>query len=266
MKRIVPGLFIAGFWLLLLLKGSMLLFSIVVIIVVLAGSDEYVKMASDGAENGIERWFLDFVVAMPVVGICLFPHISVLPFFTLVSFFALTGYFLVKYKFVEDNYLRFCRLVFGLIYIGLLGAHLILLRYLPEGGIWLIIVSAITACSDSGAYFVGRAFGKHKLYPSISPNKTIEGAAGGIAAGLLGAILFAVLLLPAVHWPFLVFFAIITGGVGIAGDLTESIVKRGTGTKDSGTCLAGHGGILDRVDSLLFAAPVLYYLVIFSGV
>ncbi|MCK5515845.1 MAG: phosphatidate cytidylyltransferase [Desulfobulbaceae bacterium] len=266
MKRIIPGLLIAGFWLLLLLKGPVLLFSIVMILVVLAGSDEYVKMVSGGTEKGVERLFLDFIVALPVVGICIFPNISVLPLFILISFFGLTGYFFIKYKFFEDNYHRFCRLVFGLIFIGLLGAHFILLRHLPEGGTWLIVVSAITACSDSGAYFVGRAFGKHKLCPSISPNKTIEGAVGGIGAGLLGAAFFAFLLLPVVHWPFLLFSAVLLGGVGIAGDLTESIVKRGTGTKDSGTCLAGHGGILDRVDSLLFAVPVLYYLIIFSGI
>lgn len=266
MKRTVPGLFIAGFWLFLLLKGSILLFSIVVIIVVLAGSDEYVKMATGGEEQGFERFFLDLVVAVPVVGICIFPQIAALPLFILVSFLLLTGYFLIKSKFFEDSYLRFCRLVFGLIYIGLLGSYLVLLRHLPEGGVWLIVVSAITACSDSGAYFIGRAFGKHKLCPSISPNKTIEGALGGAGAGLSGAILFAFLLLPGVHWPFLMLSAVLISGVGIAGDLTESIVKRGTGTKDSGTCLAGHGGILDRIDSLLFAAPVIYYLIIFSGV
>ncbi len=266
MKRIVPGLLIAGFWLLLLLKGSILLFSIVMIIVVFAGCDEYVKMAASGVENRFERWFLDFILAMPVIGICIFPQSSVLPLLILISFLGLTAYFLIRYNFFEDNYLLFCRLVFGLIYIGVLGAHLILLRYLPEGGIWLIVVSAVTACSDSGAYFVGRAFGKHKLCPSISPNKTVEGALGGVGAGLLGAILFAFLLLPVVHWLFLIFSAILLSGVGIVGDLTESIVKRGTGTKDSGTCLAGHGGILDRVDSLLFAVPVFYYLIIFSGV
>lgn len=266
MKRIIPGLLIAGFWLLLLLKGAMLLFSIVMILIVLVASDEYVKMSSGGEGRGIERLFLDFILAVPVIGICISPRISTLPFYILISFFALTAYFFIKYKFFEDTYLLFCRLVFGLIYIGFFGAHFILLRYLPDGGIWLIIVSAVTACSDTGAYFVGRAFGKHKLCPSISPNKTMEGAVGGVGAGLLGAILFAFILLPAVNWSFLVLSAILLGGLGIAGDLTESIVKRGTGSKDSGTCLAGHGGVLDRVDSLLFAAPVLYYLIIFAGV
>ena len=266
MKRIVPGLLLAGFWLLLLLKGSILLFSVVILIVVFAGCDEYVRMVSGKEENGGERYLLDFILAIPVIGVCIFPQVSVLPVFLLISFFVLTGYFIIKYQFLEDSYLYFCRLAFGLIYIGLLGAHIVLLRYLPEGGAWLIIVSTITACSDSGAYFIGRAIGKHKLCPHISPNKTIEGALGGIVAGILGAILFAFLLLPDIYWLFLVFSSLLIAVVGIAGDLTESIVKRGTGTKDSGKCLAGHGGILDRVDSLLFAGPVLYYLIIFLGV
>jgi len=266
MKRIVPGLLIAGFWLLLLLKGSILLFNIVLVLVVLVGCDEYVKMAMGGGTGLAERLLLGFVLAIPVVGICVFPQIAALPFFILVSFFILTGYFFLKYKIFKDSYLRFCRLVFGLVYVALPGAHLVLLHQLPEGAVWLIIVAAITASSDSGAYFVGRAVGKHKLCPNISPNKTIEGAVGGIFAGVAGAVIFALMLLPEVNWSFLILAAILIGCAGIAGDLTESIVKRGTGTKDSGTCLGGHGGILDRVDSLLFATPVLYYLILFLGV
>jgi len=266
MKRIIPGLFIAGLWLLLLLKGPIALFFVVLAIVAWVGCDEYVRMVAGGRKKVTERWFLNSVLATPVFFVCLFPQISALPLSILLSFFVLTGYFLIKYKSIEDNYLYFCRLVFGLIYIGFLGAHLVLLRNLPEGGSWLVIVSAITASSDSGAYFIGRAIGKNKLSPHISPNKTIEGAIGGVGAGLVGASFFAFVLLPAVNWPFLLFSTVLICCVGIAGDLTESIIKRGTGTKDSGTILAGHGGILDRVDSLLFAAPVLYYLIIFSGV
>ena len=266
MKRIVPGFFIAGLWLLLLLKGSVLLFSIVVIFVVLIGCDEYVRMAAGDEQNRIERWLVDLTLAMPVIAACIFPQIGLLPLFVLIAFATMSGCFIVKYQYIENSYLLFCRLVFGLVYIGLLGAHLVLLRHLPEGSSWLIIVTAITACSDSGAYFAGRAIGKHKLSPHISPNKTIEGAVGGVCAGLLGAIFFALLLLPVINWPFLIFAAILVACVGIAGDLTESIIKRGTGTKDSGTILAGHGGILDRVDSLLFAAPVLYYLLVFAGI
>jgi phosphatidate cytidylyltransferase len=183
---------------------------------------------------------------------------------TLASFFALTCYILYRYKDIADSYNLFCRFVFGALYIGVLGAHLVLLRFQPDGGSWLIIASAITACSDSGAYFVGKAMGKKKLCPNISPNKTVEGAVGGVLCGITGAVFFALLLLPTVNWLFLIGAAFFLAIVGIAGDLTESIIKRGTATKDSGHCLAGHGGVLDRVDSLLFVCPSLYYLLAFS--
>jgi len=129
----------------------------------------------------------------------------------------------------------------------------------------LVLVSAVTACSDSGAYFVGCSVGKHKLCPHISPKKTIEGALGGLVFGLIAAFAGAYLLLPYLNPLFLGVVAILLIIAGIAGDLTESIIKRGTGTKDSGTCLGGHGGILDRIDSLLFAAPVLYTILVFAS-
>lgn len=263
MKRIVPGLLIAGFWLLLLLIGSIQLFCFIIVLIVLMAANEYVKMADARNMTLPERWLLNVMLAAPVVVTCLSPETSALLFAILGSFLALTCYFLYRYKNIVDSYNLFCRLVFGELYVGVLGAHLVLLRFVPEGGSWLVIASAITACSDSGAYFIGRAIGKRKLCPNISPNKTVEGAVGGVLSGLLGAVLFAVLLLPTFNWFFLIGAAVFLAIVGIVGDLTESIIKRGTATKDSGSCLAGHGGILDRVDSLLFVCPVLYYLLVF---
>lgn len=263
MKRIVPGLFIAGFWLLLLLKGSILLFCLAIILIVWVAAAEYIKMADVRQISLLERWLLNIILAAPVMVTCLHPHPDVLLGAMLGSFLALTCYFLYRYKNIDKSYDLFCRLVFGILYVGVLGAHLVLLRFMPEGGSWLIIASAITACSDTGAYFVGRSFGKRKLCPSISPNKTVEGAVGGVLCGLLGALLFAALLLPACNWLFLTGAAVFLAGAGIVGDLTESIIKRGTDTKDSGHCLAGHGGVLDRVDSLLFVCPILYYLLAF---
>ncbi len=263
MKRIVPGLLIAGFWLLLLLLGSIQLFCFIIVLIVLMATNEYVKMADPRNISLSERWMINIILALPVVVTCLSPNSRTLLPAILTSFLALTCYFLYRYKNIVDSYSLFCRLVFGVIYIGVLGAHLVLLRFIPDGGSWLIIASAITACSDTGAYFVGREIGKRKLCPNISPNKTVEGAVGGVLSGLLGAVIFAVLLLPKFDWFFLIVSAVFLGMVGIIGDLTESIIKRGTATKDSGSCLAGHGGILDRVDSLLFVCPILYYLLVF---
>ena len=262
MKRVVPGIVIAGFWLLLLLKGSSLLFCLVTLLIVLIGADEYLKMADERAVHFGERWSLNAILAAPVAIAGLYPELHVLPPAMLFSFLALTCYFLYRYQSIQESYSLFCRLVFGLFYLGFLGSHMILLRFVPEGSSWLVIGTAITACSDTGAYFVGRSIGRNKLCPNISPKKTVEGAIGGIAAGLAAASGFAILLQPSFSWSFLLVSAFLLSIIGIAGDLTESIVKRGTGTKDSGTLLAGHGGILDRVDSLLFVGPVLYYLLL----
>ncbi len=263
MERIVPGLLIAFLWLLLLLIGSAQLFCLLIAPIVLVAANEYVKMADARKTALPERWLLNVILAMPVIVICLYPHANIILPTILGSFFALTSYFLCRYKNIVDSYNLFCRLSFGVIYIGVLGVHFVLLRFLPDGGSWLIIASSITACSDTGAYFVGRALGKRKLCRNISPNKTVEGAVGGLVLGVLGALVFAVLLLPAFNWFFIIGAAVFLGVVGIAGDLTESIIKRGTATKDSGSCLAGHGGVLDRVDSLLFVCPILYYLLVF---
>ncbi len=262
MKRVVPGLMIAGCWILLLLQGSAWLFCLCLIAVVCAASHEYLKMIDTRKLSFIERSYLIISLSLPVIIISFFPDARWVSPSCIISFFSITGYFLFRYGKISDGLSLYCRLVFGIIYIGILGAHLVLLRFLPHGESWLVIVSAITAGSDSAAYFTGKAIGKRKLSKNISPNKTIEGAAGGIVGGVLFAVIFAFLLLPSFNLFFIIGSAIILTLVGIAGDLTESTIKRGTGTKDSGSILAGHGGILDRVDSLLFAAPVLYYFLI----
>lgn len=127
----------------------------------------------------------------------------------------------------------------------------------PNGHRWLLVALVIVWAADSGAYFVGRQFGKHKLSPRISPNKTVEGLLGGLAAGLavgVGGALFAgaqVAQLPAVA-----LITVIAVGASVVGDLYESLLKRHVGAKDSSNLLPGHGGILDRLDGVLAALPV----------
>jgi len=133
------------------------------------------------------------------------------------------------------------------------------------GTFLLMLPIALTWATDTGAYFVGRSMGRHKLIPSVSPAKTIEGAVGGVAIAILAAWLYVIFLLrPFAHLSMrpvgLTVFAIIVSCTGQIGDLAESLFKRDAGVKDSSRLLPGHGGILDRFDSLLFVLPVAYVL------
>ena len=166
----------------------------------------------------------------------------------------------------------------GATYIGWLLSGFILLSQLdtplrpallsalaiPPGTAWLMLVLAITWIGDSAAYFVGRAFGRTKLAPVLSPKKSWEGFAGGLVASILTALVAVPLLgLPIGYLPAAL-IGLVAGIAGTVGDLGESLLKRQVGVKDSGALIPGHGGILDRMDSLLFTAPVVYYGVLLT--
>jgi phosphatidate cytidylyltransferase len=150
----------------------------------------------------------------------------------------------------------------GAVYLGGLGGAMAGLRLVPplESGPWrLVLLMAIIMAADTAAYFAGRAFGRHKLAPAISPAKTWEGAVAGLGGGVLGALAVRALGLPELPLAHAVALGLLVAAVGTAGDLAESLLKRWAGVKDSGRLFPGHGGMLDRLDSLLFGAPVLYY-------
>ena len=148
----------------------------------------------------------------------------------------------------------------GIVYPFLIGA-LVRLRGMQDGKYFILVAFVLSMVADSGAYFVGRACGKHKLAPVISPKKTVEGAIGGIAANILAMVLYTLLLNKCFGFTQVnYFYAAIYGVVGaigsIVGDLTLSVVKRQVGIKDYGNLLPGHGGILDRFDSTMIVAPM----------
>ena len=174
--------------------------------------------------------------------------------------------------------------VFGTFYVGWFCSHVILLRQLPSdggdaninlgGAGYVIMLLILLWLGDGGAFFAGTGWGKHKLIPAISPNKTIEGAIGGFVITLVGALLisdacrvlntFGISLFPDFNYAS---YLLIGAGVAIAGqigDLCESYLKRDAGLKDTGNLFLGHGGVLDRFDSLLFAAPLFYYFLKFA--
>lgn len=152
----------------------------------------------------------------------------------------------------------------GVMYIAFLGGFLIATRvgfeHVPGLSTDLLLFFLIVIFgSDAGAYFAGRAFGKHKLAPNISPGKTVEGLIGGLVAAGGFAALCTYTFFPELPYKFSVPLALVMAAVGVLGDLAESAIKRGSGAKDAATILPGHGGLLDRLDSLLFNAPILYY-------
>jgi phosphatidate cytidylyltransferase len=162
-------------------------------------------------------------------------------------------------------------------YTGWLLSHYVLLRglhiplnddgwlaflHIPPGAAWVFLVLAITWFDDTMAYVVGSTWGRHQMAPYLSPKKSWEGAIGGFVASVLVALLAVPLLGLPISYPAAALLGMAGGIAGQAGDLVESLIKRQIGTKDIGHMIPGHGGLLDRLDSMLFTAPVLYYLIL----
>ncbi|MDH5674473.1 MAG: phosphatidate cytidylyltransferase [Myxococcales bacterium] len=151
----------------------------------------------------------------------------------------------------------------GPLYLGTLFGALILLFRRDHGGSWVVLALLFSFISDTAGYFVGRAIGKRKLSPVVSPKKTIEGSLGGLAGGVLSGLLAHFWFLPVLPLLHAVLLALVATALGQAGDLCESLIKRSVGIKDSGNILPGHGGILDRSDAMLFCGAAVWAYVSF---
>lgn len=149
-------------------------------------------------------------------------------------------------------------LLLGVLYVGFFIPHVVPLRESPDGWRWALFTVYTAMGCDTGAYFAGRAWGRRKLLPAVSPSKTVEGAFGGLAGAVIIALLARVLFFPrpAVE---VVGLALVIAVLAVLGDLCESALKRAFGAKDSGWIIPGHGGILDRLDSLLFPFVFIFY-------
>ncbi len=155
----------------------------------------------------------------------------------------------------------------GVLYVGYTFVCLALLKrdFGAEGAGWVLILLAMTWMSDTGAYFVGRAVGRRRLAPKVSPKKSVEGAVGGLVASVLAALAIGALMLPALSLAETVLLAVVANFLGQVGDLCESLLKRSVGVKDSGRIIHGHGGILDRMDAVLFTVPWVYAFALYKA-
>lgn len=151
----------------------------------------------------------------------------------------------------------------GVLYVGLFLGYFIALRMIDRAGVrssqLLSLLFLVVWAGDTGAYYVGRSMGRRKLAPKVSPGKTVEGAVGGLVVGFLGAVIGKLWFYRELGWGHVLALSVLLGTMGILGDLCESVLKRGAQLKDSGSMIPGHGGFLDRLDSLVFNAPLVYY-------
>lgn len=245
-----------------ILYGGVLGVQIIVFVALLIGLDEYARMAvpgrpreasaalclSGGATYALLQWG-ELEVALAVLGL---------------SSAALMTAAMVRISDTDEGAKVALRLVAGMVYVPVLFSFLPSLRAIDpgtEGIAWVFLVLVITWFGDTGAYFAGRFLGKHKLFERVSPKKTWEGAIGGMLAAVVGAVFITHNWLPKVGVHHAIALGVVVDAIGIVGDLVESMLKRAFGVKDSGWIMPGHGGILDRVDALLFTAPAVWLYV-----
>ncbi len=181
--------------------------------------------------------------------------LPLLSFVTYVIFILL----LIRFNKFSHLLLVFGKLVGGVFYVTFFLSHFILIREVDFGREWTFFLLVVIFFGDTAAYYTGRLWGKRKIYPEVSPNKTWVGSWGGMAGSIAGALIFRSIFLPELMIFHCLNLAIGLAVVGQLGDLCESMIKRKAGVKDSGKLLPGHGGLLDRMDGVMFGPPFLFY-------
>ncbi|UTR10836.1 phosphatidate cytidylyltransferase [Evansella sp. LMS18] len=248
----------AGFLTLIILGGWP--FTVLMIALALIAMSELLKMKQVRIMSpmGLSSFFLMLLLLTPDNVLTLdWLHVHQLELFLLFIVVLLATTVISKNEFTFDE-AGF--IILAAVYVGLGFNYFIYTRFLEDGLIIIFFILILVWATDSGAYFAGRAFGKRKLWPEISPNKTIEGALGGIALAFAAGIIYSLFLPIFTSMLTTLLFILVVSTAGQMGDLVESALKRHYAVKDSGQVLPGHGGILDRFDSLIYVMPILYLL------
>lgn len=263
-KRVITGLSGVALLIAIIIWGGFYGALLIALVISLAMIAEFVNMSFSLRDIKLKRAFLMtlsfvlgtgyFLIGGPSVGWI------VLGVLLIFGYFLFTAHLHAEKEFSTHVQEMILALFAGL-YLVVLPYFLPALRAEPNGMYWTLFFFLVIWACDTGAYFAGKAWGKTKLYSQVSPKKTWEGIAGGLVACVIVAIIARLLFLSSASYRGLVIMALVLGVVSQIGDLCESLLKRGFDKKDSGTVLPGHGGFLDRFDSVVFALPIMYALV-----
>ncbi len=275
-QRWLTAVILLPLLILVLLKGGLILFVLVILAVNGLGHWEFLGMFQEETDRSRRLkaillgslLLLSFCTAHPTSNLCtpsgiLFCNPSIVLFILVWCLFFLFLFHLACYGQVEHLYRDLSINLLGLLYLPFLLGHLIWLRFLAEGQWWVLWFLLVIFAGDTAAYYTGRTLGRAKLCPMVSPGKTWAGVWGGLAASLVAGVLLGRWFLKDMGVPALAALALVLGVVGLLGDLFESMLKRQAQVKDASQLLPGHGGMLDRLDSILFTAPVVVYVRLF---
>ena len=262
LKRWITAIVLIPPLILLLLYGGKIFFAILAIAVSTLTLREFYRIAFSSHEVRVPPFFSFwgyFTGFLIIISSAAGRTDTIVPIL-IVNVFGAAVVSLSRFKSSQDAPFIVAVQSFGVVYIPVFLSFGVMLRNSSDGALWILFVIGLVAMGDTGAYYTGTYFGRHKLCPAVSPKKTIEGSVGGLIAGLIFALIFKWLFLNQLGLVACIVIALVAGAMGQIGDLFESEFKRSAGVKDSGNLLPGHGGIFDRIDALLFALPTAFII------
>jgi phosphatidate cytidylyltransferase len=266
LKRWLTAIILAPLVLWILIKGSTLLLAVLVSTVAIAALREYLRIIFEPDDAPVSQTLkiISYTISMAlIIGACLGSW-QVLFLVLALNLLILSVFVLSRFPSDPRVFDIIARQVLGIVYIPVSLSLLVFLKEMDGGTFWILWLLIVIFANDTGAFYTGTFFGKHKLAPNISPNKTIEGSMGGIATGMVFGFIFSLIFFDSLSLALLTIpCSFMLAVAGQIGDLFESAMKRASKIKDSGRILPGHGGMLDRIDGLLPAIPVLYVYLVF---
>lgn len=255
--RVTSAIILIPIALLIVFKGSINVLFVVISIICIGSLSEYLNII--GQKSVIDK-ILSYMFALATLFIFVF-YEKYLGMILSVYFCIFLVYILFKYG-TKDFISRAGSNILGIVYFSILLGFTLKIFFIQNGNYWIFMLLLLNWLTDSFAYFVGVNFGKHK-FTEISPKKSIEGLIGGVFGGITAVILVNLFLVKSDKWLTLTFLGFLGSIIGQLGDLFESGIKRSAGVKDSGTIIPGHGGFMDRFDSLYFTGPLFYFFIEF---